>query len=35
MLVQAERMVQIGIRAIHVRFFVAYGQPEMKASTAD
>lgn len=28
-------MVQIGPRAIHVRFFVVYGQPEMKAHTAD
>lgn len=28
-------MVQIGLRAIHVSFFLVYGQPEMKAPIAD
>lgn len=35
MLIQADHMVQVGPRAIHVSFFLVYGQPEMKAPIAD
>lgn len=35
MLIQAGHMVQIGPRAIHVRFFLMYGHSEMKAPIAD
>lgn len=34
-LIQADHMVQIGPRAIHVSFFLVYGQPEMKAPIAE